>query len=94
MNQLDPHLKRLLRWSRQVPLPDEAPPGFSTRVAARWNQNQTAFPLMQTYVTVAAWVSALVILCGVIFFAKQTRAPKIALDFTSAAQFVASHITP
>ncbi len=99
MNRLDPDLKRLMIWSRHAPppaSPDDAPLGFSSRVVAGWHLESPIAPILdlQRYVAIAAWASALVILCGVLFFVNQTRAPKLAVDFTSAAQFLARYVAP
>lgn len=98
MNRLDPDLKRLMKWSRRAPesLPSEAPPGFSGRVVARREVAPSASPLsaLHKLASIAAWASALVIVCGVLFLVSQARAPKLATDFSSAAQFLASNLVP
>ncbi len=54
MNQLDPELKRLMRWARQAPepAPAEMPFGFSSRVLAAMSSSAPMNEL-------ASWQSAL-----------------------------------
>ncbi|MBI4659306.1 MAG: hypothetical protein HY735_10735 [Verrucomicrobia bacterium] len=98
MNHLEPELKRLMNWARHglAPKPDQAPLGFSRRVLAGLESEQTApSPLVfERLVAISAWASTVVIVCGLIFFASQTRSGESVLNFTSAYQFLAKNILP
>jgi len=99
MNQLDPELRRLIRWSRQAEAPcaSAAPLGFATRVLAlsraagleaepRW-----AHRLRWS----AAWLSLLVVLLGAAVWAGERRtAARNPYNVVPTFQFAAHNIAP
>jgi|KBSMisStandDraft_5_1062788.scaffolds.fasta_scaffold52094_2 hypothetical protein len=103
MNQLDPSLKRLLKWSRSAsaasvsaPTPEEAPFGFAGRVvASAWvTRAQPATTLVQELQRTAwgiACVSLALLLCGALVLLSQGGPPAPEADISSALNFVANN---
>ena len=98
MNQLDPDLKRLMELAQRAPETEssEAPFGFSTRVVARWQPDESLNLLAawQRAVTFAGWVSGLIIVVGVAFFLTQQQPVSTADNFVAAYQVLAKSIAP
>lgn len=99
MNQLDPELRRLIRWSRQAAAPAEsaAPLGFATRVMAlRRAALQEAEPRWAHRLRwSAAWLSLLVVLLGAVVWAGERRtAANNVYNFVPTFQFAAHNIAP
>ena len=98
MNRLDPDLKRLMKWAQRAPetASSEAPFGFSTRVVARWQPEDslTLLAAWQRAVTFAGWVSGLLIVAGVAFFLTQQQPVSTADNFVTAYQALAKSIVP
>lgn len=97
MNRLDPELKRLIRWGCAT---DESPVepsfGFSGRVVAAWRAVQPVASLstLQGLAFPVAFAAAVVILSGGLYLFHQAHALQPAADLSSAAQFLASNLTP
>lgn len=91
MNELDPDLKRLIRWAcaASPSKPEEAPFGFSRRVVACRRQ---ASPTLLQELQRAAWglagASLALIVCGGLVWASQPSAPALAAELSSALNFV------
>lgn len=99
MNQLDPELRQLIRWSRQAEAPagSAVPLGFATRVLAlgraagleaepRW-----AHQLRWS----AAWLSLLVMLFGAVVWAGERRAAaNNVYNFVPTFQLAAHNLAP
>lgn len=98
MNQLDPELRRLIRWSRQAgPAPGTtAPLGFATRVvalgrtAASEDEPRWAHQLRWS----VASLSLLVVMIGAFVWAGERREASNAYNFVPVYQFAASSIAP
>ena len=98
MNRLDPELKRLLRRSRPATgeQTTEMPFGFSGRVVADWagKRSEPKDPGRHRLFATVVWASCLVIAgCG-LFLVQQSRTPRLASDFSTAAQFLANALAP
>ena len=98
MNELDPQLKRLLKWTyvASQSRPVEVPFGFSGRVLARTRQVLPASLLqgLQQTALVLACVSLALIAFGAILLASQRSAPAPTAELPSALSFLASSFTP
>ena len=99
MNELDPDLKRLLKWARRASpsRPEAAPFGFSGRVLAgtREVQAPTLLQELQENAWGLTWVSLALIVCGGLMLASERSAPSTpAAELPPALSFVASSITP
>ncbi|HYG33774.1 MAG TPA: hypothetical protein VEC99_03260 [Clostridia bacterium] len=98
MSELDPDLKRLLKWSRAASpsRPNEAPYGFCARVLA--SRRQIHVPTMLQELQHGAWaiasVSLVLIVCGGLVLASQRSAPAPAPELPSALSFLANNLTP
>ena len=98
MNELDPDLKRLIKWAREASptKPGEAPFGFARRVLVSRRQFQAPTLLQELQET--AWgltcVSLTLIVCGGLVLASQRSAPAPAPELPSALSFLASHLNP
>jgi hypothetical protein len=96
MNELDPALKRLMRWGRAAAQAqaDEAPFGFAGRVLAcrqRTQDRTLLFELQQTALGLAC-ASLVVILCGGFVLLRQPSPPPPAAELSTALTFVANHL--
>ncbi len=95
MNQLDPALKRLLKWARAASpaKPDEAPFAFSGRVLASRKPPQalTFVEELQNTAWGLSWVALVLIVCGTIVFVSQRSSPP-AEEYSSALGFLASNL--
>ena len=96
MNELDPDLKRLLKWSRMgaPSMPEEAPFGFSGRVVAARRPVQTPTLLQELQQT--AWglacASLALIVCGGLVLMNQPSAPAPAAEISAVLNFVANNL--
>ncbi len=93
--KLHPDLKRLLILSGQGPPPPEAAPfGFAARVVAAWTpaRKPTLLFELQRVAWSSAFVSLVVILCGVVVLLSQADAPEPATGLSSAVRFLVSNI--
>jgi hypothetical protein len=101
MNELDPSLKRLLKWSRTAPVPapaptpEEAPFGFSGRVAAsatiKRAQPATLLQELQRTAWGIACASLALLICGALVLLSQRAAPAPEAEISSALTFVANN---
>ena len=96
MNELDPDLKRLLKWSRMASphRPEEVPFGFSGRVLAvgRPAQALTLLQELQQTAWGLACVSLALIICGGVVLVSQPSAPAPAAEISSVLNFVANNL--
>ncbi len=96
MSQLDPGLRRLLKWARQASprRPEDAPFGFSGRVLAARKPVRT--PTLFEELQRAAWglsCAALgVIVCGAFVLMSQRSSPPPTEEVSSALNFLASNL--
>ena len=96
MNELDPALKRLMRWSRLAsPRPlEEAPFGFAGRVAA--SSNLVSAPTLLNELQRISWglacVSLAVIVSGFLLLMSQPSPPPPASELPSALDFAANYL--
>lgn len=98
MNQLDPELKRLIRWSRAVEPESttEAPFGMAGRIASRWVASEVQpepswWPRLQL---ATAGMSILCLAAGLLFWTNQMKPAGNAYDFAPAYQMIARNIAP
>ena len=98
MSQLDPELRRLIRWSgaAREQLPEEAPFGVAARMAGHLRKNVAPdepawWPRLQL---VAAWLSVAILVAGGTIWATRLHATASAYDFTPAYQLIAQNIAP
>ena len=97
MNNLDPELKRLLKWaSAASPAPPEsAPLGFSGRVLASAKRTPALTlleDLQQTSWAIACGALALIICSGLVWVS-QHRPPEPAGQISSVMNLLASNLT-
>ena len=96
MNELDPALKRLMRWSRIASphMPEEAPFGFAGRVAAssKLGSAPTLLNELQRIAWGLACVSLAVIVSGFLLLMRQPSPPPPASEIPSALDFVANYL--
>ena len=97
--QMDPQLKRLLKWARAVPAqtPQEAPWGFSHRVVQNWLESEPyeAFGMWQSAVVKSAWVSAAIILAGLALLTVQRVEEKSGYNLPTASyELVSTRMVP
>src|SRR5262245_39587594 len=96
MNELDPALKRLIKWYRESSdsKPEELPFGFCGPVLASVNQIQPPTLLQELQQT--AWsltcVSLALIVCAGLLLVSQPSTPEPAAEISSALNFVASNL--
>jgi hypothetical protein len=96
MNELDPDLKRLLKLSvtAAAPEPEQAPFGFSVRVAASANPGSPATLLQELQQT--AWgiacTSLALLVCGALVLLSQRASPAPGAEISSALNFVANSL--
>jgi hypothetical protein len=96
MNELDPALKRLLKWARQASpsKPEEAPYGFPGRVLAsrRPARASTLFQELQRAAWGLSWAALALIVCGGLVLVSQRSAPPPTQEFSTALSFLASNL--
>lgn len=96
MNELDPALKRLMKWSRKASptAPEEVPFGFAGRVTAssKFFPTPTLLAELQHIAWGLACVSLAVIVSGFLLLMNQTSAPPPASEIPSALDFVANYL--
>jgi hypothetical protein len=96
MNELDPDLKKLIKWSREASpsRPNEAPFGFAGRVLASRNgvQAPTLFQELQQAAWGLRWASLALIICGGLVLAMQRSAPPPTGELSSALSYLASNL--
>ena len=96
MSELDPDLKRLLKWARAaVPSElEEAPLGFASRVLA--GGKPVAMPGLLHELQRVAWglscASLALILCGGLIWVSQRATPPPAGELSAALSFLANHL--
>lgn len=96
MNELDPELNRLIKWSRKAspPGPAAAPFGFAGRVVA--SRKLCNIPTLLHELQQGAWAlacaSLTVIVCGGLILVSQPSTPAPATGISSALDFVANHL--
>jgi hypothetical protein len=98
MNQLNPELKRLLRWARKAPAlaPEDCSWGFPQRVVKRW----CGLPAgdapghWQRVISGSIWPAAAVLLVGLAILLVQSFASNSAYDFSPAYQVVSIELVP
>jgi hypothetical protein len=95
MNELDPALKRLLKWAREASSAqsEEAPFGFSGRVLASRKPVQilTFFHDLQRSAWGLSFVALGLILCGALVWISQRSSPPPTEEVSSALSFLASN---
>ncbi len=98
MSELDPELKRLLRWSKAAKdeQPDAAPFGLATRVAGQWRETLVStepmwLPRLQR---VATWLSLAIVAGGLTFWASRLNRTANIYDFSSPYQLIAQNVAP
>ncbi len=98
MNQLDPELRRLIRWARQAPAgPDPEPSyGFATRVAARCRAaGQEAEPGWAHRLRwSASGLSLLIVAAGLAFWLDQRQEATNAYNVVPTLQLAAHNLAP
>ncbi len=98
MNQLDPDLKRLLKWAKAAspPKSTEAPFGFSGRVWASRTpaQSPTLFQELQSTAWEFSCAALALIVCGAIVLMSQRASAPPTGEFSSALGFLVSNFTP
>jgi hypothetical protein len=96
MNQLDPGLKRLLKLSRAaaVPEPEQAPFGFSGRVATAATPAQPATLLqeLQQRALGIACASLALVIAGTLLLLSQGTSAAPEPEISSALNFVANNL--
>jgi hypothetical protein len=96
MNELDPGLKRLLKWSQDasVPEPEQAPFGFSGRVVASKKRAQRTTLLQELQQT--AWsiacASLALLICGTLVLLSQRASTAPEAEISSVLNFVANNL--
>ena len=96
MNELDPDLKRLFKWTREASpsSPEEAPFGFCGRVLASRKKFQipTLFQELQRTALALSWASLALIVCGGIVLVSQLSSLPATEGLSSALSFLASNL--
>ena len=96
MSELDPDLKRLLKWAHAFSPSEseEAPFGFSTRLLAANRRAQV--PTLLEELQQTAWgltcVALATIACGCLLLFSQSSGPAPAADLPSAVSYVANNL--
>jgi len=95
MNELDPDLKRLLKWAREASptRPEEAPFGFCGRVLASRKSFQAPSLLqeLQRSAWTLSWASLALIICGGLVLITQFSSLPATGGLSSALSFLASN---
>ncbi|HAV64511.1 MAG TPA: hypothetical protein DCY13_19350 [Verrucomicrobiales bacterium] len=100
MNQLDPELKRLIRWSRaaDADAATEAPYGMAVRIASRWRamvvQSETEPAWWRQFQVTAAWLSVAILVIGASVWTSRLETDLGAYTLTPAYQLIAKNIAP
>jgi hypothetical protein len=96
MNELDPSLKRLLKWSRTaaVSAQELAPFGFPGRVVASIKSPQPATLLQELQRTAAgiACASLALLICGTLVLLSQRASPAPEAEISSVVNFAANNL--
>jgi len=96
MNELDPALKRLMKWSRKAlpPGPEQAPFGFAGRVAASSKRvhGSTLLAELHQLAWGLACASLAVIVSGFLLLMNQPSPPPPASEIPSVLDFVANYL--
>lgn len=98
MNQLDPELRRLIRWcgDPEPGWPGHTAPGFTARVIARWRSDRApAEPRWWLRVEQATvWACGILLVLGIGFWASQRPDPNLAQGLVPAYQLAARQLAP
>jgi len=98
MNQLNPELKRLLRWAREAPAlpPAEIPLGFSQRVAARRSEfsDRGLMGMWQRAIVGSVWPATAVILLGLALLIVQRFTSNSLYGLSQAYTVVSVELVP
>lgn len=98
MNQLDPELRRLIRWARKAGTDSPAgpPTGSSCRFAARWRDAAGIDepPTWQRLQFTASWCSLAIVAAGLVFWGSRYYHATTAYDFAPAYQLIAQNVAP
>jgi hypothetical protein len=98
MNRLTPELQRLITWAKAAPeaAPPQAPPGFASRVSARWFNAPLPDLLMiwQKAVWASAWAAAAIIGLGLVLLNSQRSGANSPYDVSPAYQVVSTQLVP
>src|ERR1051326_7992679 len=96
MNELDPGLKRLLKWARTVSSsgPETVPFGFSSRVVAsiRRTAPLTLLQELQRSAWGLACASMALVLCGAIVLVSQRPSLSTGAEISSVLNFFTSNL--
>ena len=96
MNELDPDLKRLLKWARAASpsQSEQAPFGFCTRILA--GERPSRIPTLLEELQQTAWgltcVALATILCGCLVLLSQRSGLVPAAELPSAVSYLASNL--
>jgi hypothetical protein len=96
MNELDPDLQKLIKWSREASPSkiNESPFGFAGRVLASRKviHASTLFQELQQTAWGLRWASLALIICGGLVLAMQSSAPPPTGELSSALSYLASNL--
>jgi hypothetical protein len=98
MNQLNPELKRLLRWARDsAPVSaEEAPLGFSRKVVRQWclSPARDSFGMWQRAISKLIWPATAIVVLGLTLLMIERFAQNSSYDLSPAYQVVSMEIIP
>lgn len=98
MNQLNPELKRLLRWARETPAlpPAEIPLGFSQRVATQWGRrvDRDSLGMWHRAILRSIWPATAVIVLGLAILIAQRFTSNSSYGLSEAYQVVSVELVP
>jgi len=96
MNELNPELKRLLKWAHQArsSSPEEAPFGLSSRLAGSVKPVRRPLLLLEIQEVAwgLSWVAAGLIFCGALLLLQQRSSTPATPELSSALSFLASNL--
>lgn len=99
MSPLIPEFRRLVAWAKDAPkaAPQRPiPPGFASRVAARWCATSSPNLLMvwQEAIWASAWAAAAIIVLGLVLLNSERLGTTSAYDVSPAYQVVSTDLIP